>query len=356
MLERVMEAELSMLPSDPSVVIDLSAPAEPRDLGVVPGLVWAFRIHVDGTTQSLPVDQPIERHRDGGLWLHFNLAHVRAAEWLSGAKLPAPALAMLLSRDRHQQLHASASCVYGIFADFMKRIEGASDEVGHLRFVMTERLLISGRHHALTCVESARVAIEQGGRRLPHVAALPELIIEHVTDAFDQLTDNLVTELDLIESNLTRGSYNAERPRLSRVRQTSAKLHRQLSGLRTLFHRLEQDGTEDLNPPLRLVAGKIAQRLDALDHDIVELRHRAHLLQEEIVAATAEATNRNLHVLAVLTALFLPPTLVTGVFGMNTKGLPFTDMEQAFLWAAAIMIGSALAVYLLMRRIGIFKV
>ncbi len=135
----------------------------------------------------------------------------------------------------------------------------------------------------------------------------------------------------------------------------SAKLHRLLSGLRALFHRLERDGTDELIPPLRLAAGRIAQRLDALDHDIVEMRHRAHLLQEEIAAATAEETNRNLHTLAILTTLFLPPTLITGIFGMNMKGLPFSDMEGAFLWAALIMILSAVCVYLLIRRIGVFK-
>jgi zinc transporter len=128
-----------------------------------------------------------------------------------------------------------------------------------------------------------------------------------------------------------------------------------LAGLRTLFHRLERDGTEDLPPPLRFAAGKLAQRLDALDHDVVELRHRAHLLQEEIAAAVAEATNRNLHALAILTALFLPPTLITGIFGMNTKGLPFSEMETAFLWTSALMAASAMAVYLVMRRLGIFR-
>ena len=49
------------------------------------------------------------------------------------------------------------------------------------------------------------------------------------------------------------------------------------------------------------------------------------------------------------------PTLVNGIFGMNTKGLPFTDNESAFLWASALMVGSAVAVYLLMRRVGVFK-
>jgi zinc transporter len=40
---------------------------------------------------------------------------------------------------------------------------------------------------------------------------------------------------------------------------------------------------------------------------------------------------------------------------MNTKGLPFSDVENAFLWAVLIMISSAVCVYLFLRRIGVFK-
>jgi len=349
-----METQLVAEMPGSAAEIDLSAAVD-IGFGVVPGLVWAYRIRDDGSAQSLPIEAPIGSRRDGWLWLHINLADARAAEWLRTADLPPPALAMMLSRDRHQQLHATESCIYGIFADFVKQIEGSADDVGHLRFVMTERLLVSSRHHALTSVDAAREAIAQGVRRPSHVAALLELIVEHLGDGIDRLVDKLGADLDEIENRIAAGNCQAERPSLSRVRHTGAGLHRQLTGLRALFHRLERDGTDALPPPLRLAASKLAQRLDGLDHDIVELRHRAHLLQEEIAAATAEATNRNLHALAILTALFLPPTLVTGVFGMNTKGLPFTDMEEAFLWAAGLMVASAVAVYLVMRQMGIFR-
>jgi len=40
---------------------------------------------------------------------------------------------------------------------------------------------------------------------------------------------------------------------------------------------------------------------------------------------------------------------------MNVKGLPFAESESGFLWTAALMVGAALAVYLLMRRVGVFK-
>ena len=40
---------------------------------------------------------------------------------------------------------------------------------------------------------------------------------------------------------------------------------------------------------------------------------------------SSEQTNRSLHVLAIVTTVFLPATLVTGVFGMNVAGLPLTE-------------------------------
>jgi zinc transporter len=47
-------------------------------------------------------------------------------------------------------------------------------------------------------------------------------------------------------------------------------------------------------------------------------------------------TNNHLHLLSIVTTLFLPPTLVTGLFGMNTKGPPFTENEHGFLLGRAL--------------------
>jgi zinc transporter len=40
---------------------------------------------------------------------------------------------------------------------------------------------------------------------------------------------------------------------------------------------------------------------------------------------------------------------------MNAKGLPLTDIETGFLWAAALMIGSSGVAYLIMRQLGIVR-
>ena len=53
----------------------------------------------------------------------------------------------------------------------------------------------------------------------------------------------------------------------------------------------------------------------------------------------------------MLTALFLPATLVTGVFGMNTKGLPFGEDEAGFWFAFGIAVMAAGMTYLALRFI-----
>src|SRR5882757_2467249 len=347
-----MQAETSVA----EAVIGDDTVRPPIATAPIPGLVWAFRIHSDGSPESLAVDAPIESTHDGLLWLHFNLADARALQWLASADLQAPVQArtLLLSKDTYQQLHTADDCVYGVISDLMRDIDEATEETGYLRFVMTERFLVSGRHHALCAVDATRRALE-GGRRVDSVAALLETIVENVADTMDRIADRIAGSLDEIEEQVLSDGPTDLRQSLGRLRRTCVRLHRQLSGLRIVFHRLEQKNLNELKPALQLRAGKLAQRLDGLDHAIVELRERSRVLQEELHLKIEEQGNNSLRVLSVLTAILMPPTLVTGIFGMNTKGLPFTDLDTAFLWAALLMVLSSFAAYLIMKRIGIIR-
>ena len=199
---------------------------------------------------------------------------------------------------------------------------------------MTERILVSGRHQALCAVDATRRALE-GGRRIESAAALLETIVENVADTMDRMADRIAQSLDEIEEQVLSTTRSIFARISAGLRRTCVRLHRQLSGLRIVFHRLEQKNPADLKPALQLRAGKLAQRLDGLDHIIVEMRERSRLLQEELHLKIEEQGNDNIRVLSVLTAILMPPTLITGIFGMNTKGLPFTDLDTAFLLGIA---------------------
>jgi phosphate/sulfate permease len=70
--------------------------------------------------------------------------------------------------------------------------------------------------------------------------------------------------------------------------------------------------------------------------------------------ANAVATVIYTHSLpANVATVLLPPTLVSGIFGMNVKDLPLTEGQGGFWWAAAILLGSAVAVCFVLKRMGL---
>ena len=163
-----------------------------------------------------------------------------------------------------------------------------------------------------------------------------------------------------IEDRILDDTVSDERRSLGEVRRTAARLHRRLSGLAGLFRRLhdeedeaEEEGNLELLA-LHPIAGPTVRRIDGLDGKVLAMQERGRLLQDEITAKLATETNRRLHALSIVTALFLPPALVAGIFGMNTKNLPLLETDGGSFWALGICAASSLCVYLLMKRLGIF--
>jgi zinc transporter len=140
-----------------------------------------------------------------------------------------------------------------------------------------------------------------------------------------------------------------QRLRIGRVRLQAVRVHRQLTQLRGMFHRIEPRMAAEHGAVAQAMRA-LAQKLDAIDHEVGSLQERARLLLDEVAAKMAETTNRRLFTLSVLTACLLPPTLVTGFFGMNTKDLPWQNTDGGTWMALAVaMIASALSYWALRR-------
>jgi zinc transporter len=78
------------------------------------------------------------------------------------------------------------------------------------------------------------------------------------------------------------------------------------------------------------------------------------LLRDEFDLQSDQRTNQNLYLLSVMTALMLPATLVTGLFGMNMGDLPLAGAGGTF-GATLVAAGTALATYVFLRRKRFFR-
>ena len=327
------------------------------DSGSFPGLNFAYRFH-DGLAERIaPADLRRALKEPGGwTWLHFSLTDEGARNWIGQeAAIPDRAKTILLSDDEHLVLEPIAGGIAGVFADLLRDDQDKTRQLGRLRFALTDELVVSGRRSALGAIARTLEAID-AGKRFPDAVALLETIVSHFADAVAGVAGELADTLDLIEDHVIDNVIPGDEPqRLAPARRTAVRLHRQLATLRLLFRRWSLPEQSELPTRIGEAAGRLAQRLDGLDHEIAAIQERARLLQDESGAKLAAATNRNLYVLTIVTALLLPPTLVAGLFGMNFADLPFTKGTGGFFWALAVAAGSAATVYVFLRWLRIMR-
>lgn len=86
--------------------------------------------------------------------------------------------------------------------------------------------------------------------------------------------------------------------------------------------------------------------------DLGAVQDRSHALQDELNARQNEETNRRLYILSVVTVVLAPTTLITGFFGMNTGGLPWTQLPYGTAVATGLLAGAIGLVLHLLRRGG----
>lgn len=324
----------------------------PPDINPAAGIVSAYRFRADGTAEILAADA-VDRAiaaGDGWFWIHLSRADTRCRNWVEHhAPLSEIVREILLNDEDHQRLEVHGREIVGVIPDLQLEFDNPTEDLGRLRFAMTDRLLVTMRRVPLRSIENVRRSIAAGTLYGAPVELL-DAVIDHFGNVITRLSERVGAELDQAEERLWHGASGDESMRIARSRNQAVRVHRQLSQLRALFHRLEQRVSAPL-PELAAPIQALAQKIDAFDNSVAAIHDRARLLQEEMAARMADITNRRLLTLSILTATFLPPTLVTGFFGMNTKDMLFQNTDSGTFYAALVAVAAGAFTYWTVSRL-----
>lgn len=82
---------------------------------------------------------------------------------------------------------------------------------------------------------------------------------------------------------------------------------------------------------------------------------RLYELREHYESSLQQQTNRRLNLLAILSAIYMPATLIAGLYGVNFKRMPITDVENGYFIVMALMVVIVAAHFWYFSRRGWFK-
>jgi Mg2+ and Co2+ transporter CorA len=279
-----------------------------------------------------------------------------------------------------------------VFRGLAVRPEPALDDVIRIRTRPTVFFLFA---RCIVCVHAAdsrqipalRLRLLEAGRFRHRLPARPEelmlRILNGMVDRYLELRQPLTEQLEtwqrelldprrpfhdwvsLLESrrqlrkleNLSEEQLDAlQEWRDERLDRRGGDEERRADWADAIDDRARSHPQEPSAPPLPALSDAHEVRVNDLVEHIERVRGHARRLESTVesavqlhFSATAHRTNQIMQTLTVITAIFMPLTLITGIFGMNFEVMPGIHSPAGFWWTIGAMGAIALGLVAIFR-------
>ena len=311
------------------------------------GLICGFHFGADGLGTPVSTDAALqwlaEGPRESGfVWLHFNLAQAATEKWLrANVQLSDVFHESLKDGSRSTRVELDDDMLIAVVNDVHYDFSFEPSEISTLWLSVGPRLVVSARLKPLRSIDRLRDAVKRGTALHSSVEMLVHLMHDQ-GDVLVHIVRGTTAHVDDIEDNLLAGRLETKRANLGALRRLLVRLQRLLAPEPAALFRLlkkppqwiSEEGLEDLR--------QSTEEFNVALSDMASLQERIKLLQEEIAGRVAEANNRSLIVLTIVTVLALPINMIAGLLGMNVGGIPLAEHPHGF-WIVVCIILSITA-------------
>lgn len=323
-----------------------------QDAADLPSVLFAYSFEGNGAGSMLDTS-PIMTYGilpADHCWVHLFLDHPDTLPWLerfSGLdENIISALTQKVSRPRVTEFGQGTLIILrGVNTNHNEEPE----DMVSIRLYIDQKRIISVRKRKLAAIHDMREALHRG--RGPDtsgefISMLADFLCTHMEPTFTILNE----EMDDVESQVLEKPDRELRESVADIRKQAIIFHRYLAPQRDVLARLRVSTQEWLSASDKKLLLEASDRTTRFVEDLDTIRQRAQIVHDELDFALSSRLNKNMFVLSIVSAIFLPLTFVTGLLGMNVAGIPHADSPHAFAVIGAMLSIVAGTVVFLLRR------
>jgi len=228
---------------------------------------------------------------------------------------------------------------------------GRRIHIDELDFFIGGRFLLTSHEGVSPAVDAVFEGVAQGSHH-PPVGELLYKLLDAAVDSFFPALDEIGDQLEVLEEQILGRRDRGAMEELFVLKRKLLRIRKVLLPQRDLIHSLTVRDLPVVDEKLKRYMMDVydhAMRLAELAEtyrDLVSSALEAHL------SAVANRTNDTMKVLAAVSVIFLPLTLIAGVYGMNFDNIPLGTAPYGFHAVVAAMIVIMLVMAYYFRRKG----
>jgi magnesium transporter len=203
-------------------------------------------------------------------------------------------------------------------------------------------LLVTNHNHFLHSVAAIKRLVEVDGRLMRRgvdflAHALIDALVNNITPAVDQL----VERADAIEDIIFRSHHPSTLEAILHIKRSSLRLRRAMVPQREVLNRLSRHEFISISDEAAIYYRDIYDDVARIEGFIDNLRDRTDTILSTYMSVVANQQNETMKTLSLVAAVFLPLTLLAGIYGMNFEFMPELQFRYGYFIVLGVMIAVA---------------
>jgi zinc transporter len=302
----------------------------------------------DGPARHVSAAEAAAYSGPGFVWIHVDNVEEPDRSLLGGDDIPdvaANALIATETRPRCERIEEGA--IVNLRGPTAEGVD-VSDRLVSIRMWVRR-----GKVNSLTRRPLAATEAVLGQMRAEAILDPGDLVAafaREISRELDPRVAELGDLLDDCESDLESRNMYHLRGAIARIRAEAIAYRRFVAPDRDALAQLAQLDFEWLHEDDRLHIREAADRFARMAEELEAVRERAALLHEQLTDLRAEEIDQRSLLISIVAFIFLPLTFITGLLGMNVKGIPYADEPWAFAGVCALCLAIGVLVLMWFAR------
>jgi len=237
------------------------------------------------------------------------------------------------------------------YADYLFIVARCFDFDTETRSLTSDQVsIVLGHNFVLTFQERAtgafeavreRLRAETGAMKTHGTDYLAYALLDTLVDRYFVMLDNLADMAEELQDEALNRPNPSLLAEINRVKHEALLLRRAVWPLREILNLLARADNGFFTADTRLYLRDIYDHTVHVLESLESVRDLLADLLDIYLSSVSNRLNTEVRILTVLTTLFMPATLIAGIFGMNFQTMPLLDEHDGFWIALATMLGAA---------------
>lgn len=301
-------------------------------------LLHAFSLSA-GKSKPLSLDAREPFDREAVVWLHFDGTDANTATWLrqNASSIHPHIIDELVAEETRPRTQQVGNGLLIVLRGVNLNKNADPEDMVSIRLWVEENKIYSVRCRRLKAVSEIVKELKSGNgpsSASEFICLLIEklsLRMEVIFSSLDELTD------DVEESILTDPIIEL-RQTITQIRKQAIIFRRYMSPQRDAITQLIHTHLSWLDDSSKIKLQESHNKITRFIEDLDAIRERAQIVKDELMSHLSDRMNKNMYILSVIAALFLPLGFLTGLLGINLGGIPGANSNEAFYIFCSVLI------------------